>query len=91
MGMPLIGMSHQVAFVFDNESEAHDCYARLEDALPDLIIEHRVGKNVPEVWTVRSDVDRDSAGPQIQSLADAAILFGPVDLEAREVIDTNIG
>ena len=89
--MPLIDLSHRVAFTFDNESEARDCYARLEDALPDLTVEHRMGKNVPEVWIVRSDMNRDSTGGQIQGLADAAILFGPVDVEAREVSDSEIG
>ncbi|MBG6218992.1 hypothetical protein IWX75_003480 [Arthrobacter sp. CAN_A6] len=89
--MPLIDLSHRVAFTFDNESEARDCYGRLEDALPDLTVEHRMGKNVAEVWIVRSDMNRDSTGPQIQSLADAAILFGPVDVEAREVINSEMG
>ncbi|WP_196823441.1 hypothetical protein [Arthrobacter sp. CAN_A6] len=50
-----------------------------------------MGKNVAEVWIVRSDMNRDSTGPQIQSLADAAILFGPVDVEAREVINSEMG
>jgi hypothetical protein len=86
MAMPLIGMSHRVAFTFDDESEARDCYARLEDALPDLVLDHRMGKGLPESWTVRSDVEADSAGPQIQALADVAILFGPVDETARQVL-----
>lgn len=86
--MPLIGLSHRVVFTFDNESEAQDCYARLQDALPDLSIEHHLGKSGPEIWTVSSDVDRDSAGGQVQSLADAAILFGPVDSAAREATET---
>ncbi len=86
--MPLIGLSHRVAFTFDNESEARDCYARLEDALPDLVLDHQMGKDLPESWTVRSAVDADSAGPQIQALADVAILFGPVDDAARQVAAT---
>lgn len=86
MAMPLIGLSHRVAFTFDNESEARDCYARLADALPDLVLDHQMGKDLPETWTVRSDVGPDSTGPQIQALADAAILFGPVDEAAREVV-----
>jgi hypothetical protein len=88
MAMPLIGMSHRVAFTFDNESEARDCYARLEDALPDLVLDHQMGKDLSESWTVRSAVDTESAGPQIQALADVAILFGPVDDAARQIAAT---
>jgi len=88
MPMPLIGLSHRVAFTFDNESEAHDCYTRLQDALPDLVLDHQKGKDIPETWTIRSAVDSASAGPQIQALADAAILFGPVDPAARQVTET---
>ncbi|WP_105032981.1 hypothetical protein [Arthrobacter ruber] len=88
--MPLLGLSHRVSFTFDTESEARDCYARLEDALPDLTIEHRVGKNVLETWTVSSGMERRSTGPQIQSLADAAILFGPVDPEARQALEDEL-
>ena len=88
--MPLLGLSHRVSFTFDTESEARDCYARLEDALPDLTIEHRVGKNVLETWTVSSGTERRSTGPQIQSLADAAILFGPVDPEARQALEDEL-
>lgn len=87
--MPLIGLSHRVAFTFDNESEARDCYARLEEALPDLVLDHRQGKGLPESWTVRSAVEAGSTGPQIQAIADAAILFGPVDDAAHEVARTD--
>ncbi|MFC4430989.1 hypothetical protein [Citricoccus alkalitolerans] len=86
--MPLIGSSHRVAFTFDNESEARDCYTRLQDALPDLVLEQRIGKDIPESWTVHSDVDSESTGPQIQALADVAILFGPVDDAARQMAET---
>lgn len=89
-GMPLLGLSHRVSFTFDTESEAQDCYARLEDALPDLAIEHRKGKNVLETWTVSSGTERQSTGPQIQSLADAAILFGPVEPQARKALEDEL-
>lgn len=86
--MPLIGLSHRVSFTFDNESEAHDCFTRLQDELPDLVLDHQMGKDISESWTLRSDVDSDSTGPQIQALADAAILFGPVEYAARQVAET---
>jgi hypothetical protein len=43
MAMPLTGLFHRVAFTFDHESEAPDCYTRLQDALPDLVLDHRRG------------------------------------------------
>ena len=43
-GMPVPGMLHRVSFTFDTASEARDCYAHLEDALPDLVVERRVGQ-----------------------------------------------
>jgi len=83
--MPLINLSHPVVFRFDNESEAHDCYVRLKDALEQLIIRHRSGIITPETWAVESEVElnrsvgRSKPGPMPPSC------FGPVDQEDREI------
>ena len=48
-----------------------------------------LGKKVLETWTVSSGAKRESTGPQIQSLADAAILLGPGEVEARKALEDN--